>query len=207
MSHITDLKSQLELMKVSSQSLYRGNKLNQEQIKALLETHGCTIEITNPYVTPKYTLEKVRKVPIRYSIYSYTHFFEHNLLRNIPCVIKNVALNWPCMKTWIDGGRINFKYLRSKFGNASVPVANCSKKYFDSHEKITMKLSDYLDYFENQNKENLLYLKDWHCRKEFPLEDFYEVPKLFTSDWLNEYALATMQDDYMFVYMGPAGTW
>jgi len=55
----------------------------------------------------------------------------------------------------------------------------------------------------------LLYLKDWHCVRSFPNVPIYEVPRYFASDWLNEYYIAhpELNDDYMFVYMGPTETW
>ena len=79
-------------------------------------------------------------------------------------------------------------------GDAIVPVANCSEKQFDAHCKSEMKMSEFLDYWKSHIKEkeeeksrkkerdtrrengesnltndetrqNLLYLKDWHfCR-------------------------------------------
>jgi hypothetical protein len=55
--------------------------------------------------------------------------------------------------------------------------------------------------------EDLYYLKDWHLRKEEPNYEFYEVPKYFASDWLNEYLTDKNLDDYMFVYLGRKGTW
>ena len=29
------------------------------------------------------------------------------------------------------------------------------------------------------------YLKDWHCFRDHPAEDFYRVPHLLCDDWLN----------------------
>lgn len=77
-----------------------------------------------------------------------------------------------------------------------------------------MLIKSYVDYwisFRNNNYSNkmpLLYLKDWHCKKYSNLP-IYDVPKFFSSDWLNEYLNANPQlnDDYMFVYMGPKGSW
>lgn len=78
-----------------------------------------------------------------------------------------------------------------------------------------MFIKTYIDYwidYRNCNYPNnmpLLYLKDWHCIKTNSNISIYEVPKFFASDWLNEFYIAqpNLNDDYMFVYMGPKGTW
>ena len=78
-----------------------------------------------------------------------------------------------------------------------------------------MLIKSYIDYWVDyrncnySNKMPLLYLKDWHCVKNFSNMPIYDVPKYFSSDWLNEYFTAhpDLNDDYMFVYMGPKGTW
>ena len=44
--------------------------------------------------------------------------------------------------------------------------------------------------------------------KEFTGHSIYTTPKIFASDWLNEYLLSKPDfDDYRFVYMGPKGSW
>lgn len=78
-----------------------------------------------------------------------------------------------------------------------------------------MPMASYLDYWISYKQANysksmpLLYLKDWHCVKNFPHIPVYEVPQYFVSDWLNEYYIAhpELDDDYMFVYMGPKESW
>lgn len=81
-----------------------------------------------------------------------------------------------------------------------------------------MNINDYIDYWINSSRskdkeyknKKLLYLKDWHCVKEHKNLTIYQTPKYFASDWLNEYYLGNkndLKDDYMFVYMGPKGTW
>lgn len=78
-----------------------------------------------------------------------------------------------------------------------------------------MTIGNYLDYWSEYRARDypcdmkVLYLKDWHCVKEFKSLCLYSVPKYFASDWLNEYYTAhpELKDDYMFVYMGPRGTW
>lgn len=101
------------------------------------------------------------------------------------------------------------------FGRSVVPIADCNRKFYNSQLKNDMSMESYLEYWVNY-KQNcytksmpLLYLKDWHCMRNFPDISIYEVPQYFVSDWLNEYYIAhpELGDDYMFVYMGPKETW
>lgn len=61
-------------------------------------------------------------------------------------------------------------------GDATVPVADCSNEYFNSHAKTEMKMRDYLHYWSQRaeargvevseaDTDSLLYLKDWHFSK------------------------------------------
>lgn len=100
-------------------------------------------------------------------------------------------------------------------GEAVAPIANCNEQYFNSQSKEEMTISDYIDYWIDYRNSSysadkkVLYLKDWHFVNNYPNVDLYDVPKFFASDWLNEYYTAHegLKDDYMFVYMGPKGTW
>nr|XP_002119797.1 jmjC domain-containing protein 4-like isoform X1 [Ciona intestinalis] len=152
---------------------------------------------------------------------SYSEFFSTYLLKNQPCILTQWATkDWPCMEGWRFESRAgefvpNFDKLVELFGETEVPVADCSKKNFNSHEKIKMKFKDFVKYWKSKingdNEERSLYLKDWHCRREFPSYDIYTTPPYFTSDWLNELfdkvVVSFSEDDYRFVYMGPTGTW
>ena len=40
-----------------------------------------------------------------------------------------------------------------------------------------------------------------------PDYNFYEIPTIFASDWLNEFLVDNGRDDYKFTYMGPKNTW
>lgn len=119
------------------------------------------------------------------------------------------------MKNWCLEGKPNFEFLRNLFSKDKVPIANCNKQYFNSQCKDEMLFQNYIDYWVDyrssnySNLKSLLYLKDWHCVKSHKTLPVYDVPKYFASDWLNEYytAYPSLDDDYMFVYMGPSGTW
>ncbi|XP_043275606.1 2-oxoglutarate and iron-dependent oxygenase JMJD4 isoform X2 [Venturia canescens] len=99
--------------------------------------------------------------------------------------------------------------------NCKAPVADCNKQYYNCQLKNDMTIKNYIDYWIEYREKNypsdmdVLYLKDWHCVKEYKNLFLYSVPKFFASDWLNEYYIAhpELKDDYMFVYMGPKGTW
>lgn len=143
---------------------------------------------------------------------SYNEFFKKYLVKNQACVIKNIANNWESYKTWCNNDEIAFNHL-SKYNDLDVMIYNCGKKHYNSQETQNYKFQDYVKYWM-QLKENgdndkdmpLLYLKDWHL-KNCTDDNFYEVPIYFSSDMLNEYLCDNNEDDYRFVYMGPAGTW
>ncbi|KAF7270054.1 hypothetical protein GWI33_016959 [Rhynchophorus ferrugineus] len=64
------------------------------------------------------------------------------------------------------------------------------------------------DYWHNKSDNSpIYYLKDWHLKLQCRNSPFYDVPIHFASDWLNEYFLQCLDDDYRFVYMGPKGSW
>ncbi|XP_037068213.1 2-oxoglutarate and iron-dependent oxygenase JMJD4-like isoform X2 [Pollicipes pollicipes] len=99
-------------------------------------------------------------------------------------------------------------------GNLNVPVANCSEKYFDSQPKAELKLKEYLQYMKQKDRQDTLYLKDWHFHAAQRLQQpadppVYRTPCLFASDWLNEFweEQPELRDDFRFVYVGVAGTW
>lgn len=147
---------------------------------------------------------------------SYNDFYTNYLIQNKPCIFDaSVTANWSCRRQWSLSGVIDFDALSLMFGSSTVPVADCKKKYYNAHMKTDMTLDEYLDYWIEYimngypSSMELLYLKDWHCRKEFPNAPTYDVPQYFMSDWLHEYCQFSpdITDDYMFVYMGPKGTW
>ncbi|EGI70634.1 PREDICTED: jmjC domain-containing protein 4 [Acromyrmex echinatior] len=150
------------------------------------------------------------------STVTYNDFFSKYLMCNKPCVISFQAIkNWPCRHEWVLNGAPNFEMLRKLFGHSIVPVADCNRKFYNSQFKNNMPMKSYLEYWADYKRScydksmPLLYLKDWHCVRSFSNVPMYEVPQYFVSDWLNEYYIAhpELNDDYMFVYMGPKETW
>lgn len=141
---------------------------------------------------------------------SYHKFFEENILSNQACVIKNVAQNWVSFLHWTEDGKPNLEYLLKKYGNCTVTKYDCNKQYYNSQEAKDCFFKEYINYWNQyilHGEQRLFYLKDWHLKKQFPEDNFYEVPLYFKSDWLNEYLCHNDKDDYRFVYMGPKGTW
>ncbi|KAL5286993.1 JMJD4 family protein [Megaselia abdita] len=141
--------------------------------------------------------------------FSYNDFFWDFMVPNELVIFSNVSNDWPCRRDWIDGDKVNFNWLEDKFKSLTVPVADNSQAFYNSHLKLDMVFSDYIDYWRTKEdtRKQLLYLKDWHLKAALPEYNFYKVPKYFASDWLNEYLLDHKLDDYRFVYMGPKGSW
>lgn len=142
---------------------------------------------------------------------TYDQFFQNFMLLNKPCIIKNVTSEWNSSKFWINENDINFNYLREQYGHMDVTVYNCLEKEFNSQKCYDTSFDKYLDYFQAVDKnaescDRLDYLKNWHLKLNTD-DNFYEVPIYFASDWLNEYCVSCLKDDYRFVYMGPKNTW
>ncbi|XP_059060553.1 2-oxoglutarate and iron-dependent oxygenase JMJD4 [Achroia grisella] len=137
----------------------------------------------------------------------YDDFFHSCMYKNMPCIIKNVSSTWECTRKWIDSDLINYDHFTDNYGDLEAPVADCNTVTYNAHCKSNMSVDDYVGYLRKSEREKLLYLKDWHLRKIRPNDEFYEVPFIFASDWLNEYALDHKEDDFMFVYIGPEKSW
>lgn len=134
---------------------------------------------------------------------------------------SNSSNDWECTNWTTLNGNVNFEYLQNKIPDCKVPVSDCAVQYYNSHIKTEISFHTFLDYWKNKRYEGEkngydtdddsdgpeLYLKDWHLKKDMPEYNFYTVPQYFGSDWLNEYCIDKNKDDYMFVYMGPKGTW
>lgn len=147
---------------------------------------------------------------------SYEQFHHNYMNQNVPLIIESIPLEWRSMQTWIKSTvdpTLDFECLKHDIPDHKVPIADCTKELLNSHEKFEINFHDFLDYWaqlmvtEPTCDDKLWYLKDWHLRKIQPSYDFYETPKYFASDWLNEYLHRCDLDDYKFVYMGPKGTW
>lgn len=147
---------------------------------------------------------------------SYDEFFREYLEKNRPCVFSaRFTEGWRTRRAWVAAdGTPDVDYLARHFGEAKVPVANCDQKHYDSQEKKTYTLQEYIQYWKNaressEGKKLCLYLKDWHFVQAYPDYGAYTTLQYFASDWLNEFwkVREDIQDDYQFVYLGPKGSW
>ncbi|XP_061707424.1 2-oxoglutarate and iron-dependent oxygenase JMJD4-like [Cydia pomonella] len=137
----------------------------------------------------------------------YSKFYKDYIYNNLPCIIRNISSNWECSTTWVKDDTINYNYFIDKYSDLYAPVADCGTIAYNAQSKNDLKITDYMTYLKTREREKLLYLKDWHLRRLCPDDNFYDVPIIFGSDWLNEYAQDHQEDDYMFVYIGPSGSW
>lgn len=144
---------------------------------------------------------------------SYEYFFNNFMLPNKPCIITNVSKNWLASKDWVtEDNKPNILYLLEKYKDHEACVSNCGERYFNAQKTQTLTFANYIDYWKKYVNSDYskdyssLYLKDWHLRR-ISGDEFYTIPLFFASDWLNEYFSEKTNDDYMFVYMGPKGTW
>ncbi|XP_003742249.1 2-oxoglutarate and iron-dependent oxygenase JMJD4 [Galendromus occidentalis] len=166
-------------------------------------------------------LETLDDVPLfRAEDLSYEDFCVF-MTENRPCRISGITEQWRATKEWVLNAQVNTRRLRELFGDSVAPIADCQRSEYGSQPKTEMTINNYLDYWEehrrpavdehrwaNTAQEKCLYLKDWHMQRNFPEFAAYSVPRYFSSDWLNEFWLASDgQDDYRFVYIGPKGSW
>ena len=171
---------------------------------------------------------------------SYEHFVVNHLLKNEPCLIRNIVHgnnkndNWHIYDKWTNKkGDISYKYLRDKYGETIVDVADCGNKSYSDQQRSSMTLSNYLSYLQQQQHKqktsnnplnkwldnikegklskfdlkhtaNILYCKDWHIVRDLKSDcPFYSTPHLFSDDWLNDYWQTKGTTDYKFFYFGP----
>lgn len=142
---------------------------------------------------------------------SYNAFFQEYMSQNKCCIIQNVTEDWGAYNLWVTGNDIDYEYLKSHYGSLNVNVYNCLEREFNSQKCYDTTFNNYLDYFEASVEhevfnDKLDYLKNWHLQLNTD-DNFYDVPIYFASDWLNEYCVKCLNDDYRFVYMGPKNTW
>ncbi|ERL89143.1 2-oxoglutarate and iron-dependent oxygenase JMJD4 homolog [Dendroctonus ponderosae] len=137
---------------------------------------------------------------------SYQDFFEQFMVKNLPCIIKNVARDWQATNKWVNEDQPQWQHLNTKYGHTKVIIYNCSQKYFNSQKCRESTLDEYLALIRNPT-EDIYYLKDWHLKLQCKTDNFYQVPVYFASDWLNEYFTECTDDDYRFVYMGQKSSW
>lgn len=176
------------------------------------------ISDAHPKETPSDTDDVHDEIPrIPCTDLTYNDFFHRFMVPNRPVILTGLADNWECFRNWAgrDHDHVDMEYLSAKFRGQEVPVADCGRSAeYNAHLKLSMQFGEFAQYWKERRSDDghnvdrrLLYLKDWHLRKSKPDYAFYETPLFFGSDWLNEHLVSTDADDYMFVYIGPQGTW
>ena len=119
-----------------------------------------------------------------------------------PACFDGLASNWPALK------RPEFhsiENLAAKY-DADVPVVSSkADDAYGSESRTQMKASEWA----KLKTEDRSYLKDFHLKLAFPLDDSYSVPVIF-DDWLNAFNDARtlaggIADDYRFLYASHAG--
>lgn len=148
---------------------------------------------------------------------TYQEFYDRHLLPNVPCLIKARKdgcsgfdlSKWKISSEWVTtDGLVDIDSIGLHV-ETMVPVSSCEKRHFNSQECREMPFSEFSSYWKDgeRREKELLYLKDWHFRRDCPdFEAYYETPAYFCSDWLNQFG-SSEESDYMFVYLGPAGSW
>ena len=150
--------------------------------------------------------------------------FEPFMLHNTPCTFGSwISDNWPARKLWVSpDGTPDLEYLLETFGHCKASVTNFIVDSLESECK-EQTISEFISYWkklcrsDNSTRdfpakdfhELPHYMKDWHFAKNSPSQSVYDVPELFSDDWLNRYwkSRKDVDDDYIFSYFGPAGSY
>ncbi|XP_031406956.1 2-oxoglutarate and iron-dependent oxygenase JMJD4 isoform X2 [Punica granatum] len=165
---------------------------------------------------------------------SYREFVERYMKKNEPVVITGLMDDWRACRDWVsEGGKPNLHFFSTHFGKSRVQVADCGTREFTDQKRVEMSVSQFVDQWlhchgedhadvSTSERNSILYLKDWHFVKEYPVYTAYTTPLFFHDDWLNLYLdyhhmhkdPDTYQEtneiccsDYRFVYMGAKGSW
>jgi hypothetical protein len=109
-------------------------------------------------------------------VLSIRQFYEVYMIPNRPVIITDMVEGWGAANWVKPDGTLNTVALKKEFGNAEVTVHNCSKVIKDMGrlETTDMTVGQYLDWWDGRSqsadndKINLLYLKDWNFCKENP---------------------------------------
>ena len=84
----------------------------------------------------------------------YSDFFYEFMLQNKPCLIHELMNDWPATKLLTnEKNEPNVEFFDS-LENVNVPVADCSAKYFNSQEKISMTLKEYVSFWTSRDERN-----------------------------------------------------
>ena len=134
-------------------------------------------------------------------------FEEMVLKQNTLCKFGRwISENWACFRDWFDDGEFETSRMLAYFGDIEVPVTICDDHGPYDSTKITTKMSQFLN--ELKAGVSTKYLKDWHfCEAVKSTADVFDLPEIFSCDWLNDCLIDQGKQDYRFLYCGGADTW
>lgn len=146
-------------------------------------------------------------IPLLPARTSYADFFFNYQIARKPCMLSAALTEtWNARKVWVKGDSLDEAAFVSLFHleSAVVPVVKCKDgdDYSADYDKMNI-----VSYFEDEDTRK--YLKDWHFQADHPGHGAYDVPRIFSNDWLNEYfdfKNDPVQQDYRFVYIGKENT-
>eukprot|EP01084_Bolivina_argentea_P100851 180931_1 len=137
---------------------------------------------------------------------SYQQFVQHHLLKNEPCIIKNIVSNhnsnhkhnkpiktWPIYNKWLNNNKndIDYNYLSNTYGAIQVEVAQCGQLYGDE-ERASMSFRKYLKFLKqsklktNTNKHTQQLNKWVEGVKQYKISKFnpqWTTNILYCKDW------------------------
>ena len=133
--------------------------------------------------------------------------FRRFLRDNRPVLVTGATSGWSAARDWVhEDGSIDVQALSAAYGHCTVPVVDCRAGDYGEEPRQEMRLADYLERWSRGDAAGS-YLKDWHFVRDCPGAAAYSTPAPFADDWLNWWWTERRggEDDYRFVYLGPAG--
>jgi len=135
--------------------------------------------------------------------------FRRFLRDNRPVLVTGATSDWSATRDWVhEDGSIDVQALSAAYGHCTVPVVDCRGGDYGEQPRQEVRLSEYLERW-SRGDEAGSYMKDWHFVRDcLPGAAAYSTPAPFADDWLNWWWTERRgsEDDYRFVYLGPAGT-
>ena len=135
--------------------------------------------------------------------------FRRFLRDNRPVLVTGATSDWSATRDWVhEDGSIDVRALSAAYGHCTVPVVDCRGGDYGEQPRQEVRLSEYLERW-SRGDEAGSYMKDWHFVRDcLPGAAAYSTPAPFADDWLNWWWTERRgsEDDYRFVYLGPAGT-
>lgn len=131
------------------------------------------------------------------------------LIPNVPVIFPfDLVRDWPAYTDLVEGGKVHWAALASRYGDHQVPVITKSDE--ECHSE-TLKLAEAVKKIEGAPKEPI-YIKDWHLVRtartdvlsrspDDPLDRTlpYRTPFLFADDWMNNITPPTKSDTASFL--------